>query len=194
MAGVTPSYITLAGTDIYDTTASTPVRRYVTVNDTSPSDGFIPIGIGGTNKYLCSGLSSGPGVNITNGPGSISFSSQVASAVMTGNTTAVPALVTYTPTVAGTFRVGAFATINSVSVDTLQIQVTYIDETSTSRTQTFFPQGLTSATLGTVGAFVFPTMDIRVGANQAITVAAVLTLGTGTINYDVGAAIELVSN
>lgn len=119
---------------------------------------------------------------------SSAVSARVASNNLTGQTAANASVTTYTPAALGTFRVGGYLTITAVAVDVIQMQVTYTDETSTARTQIFFPQGLTSANLATTGAYNFPPMDIRAAAS-AITVKTVLTTGAGSITYDVGATI-----
>lgn len=98
-------------------------------------------------------------------------------------------LLDYTPSV-GKYRVGVWATITAVSVDVLQIQCTWSDQNGVSRTKTFFPQGLTSANLGSTGAYVFPTMDISTDAGSNILVEAILTVGAGSITYDAGSTIQ----
>lgn len=87
-----------------------------------------------------------------------------------------------------TFRVGGYLTVTAVSLDVIQLQVTYTDETSTSRTQSFFVQGATTG-ISATGANGYSPMDIRVKQGTTITVATVLTTGTGTITYDAGSSI-----
>lgn len=106
----------------------------------------------------------------------------------TGNAT----LATFTPAAAGTYRVGGYITITAIAADVIQMQVTWTDETSTSRTLAFIPMGLTSAGLATTGATSFPTADIRVKSGTAITVSGTLTTGTGSITYDGGGSIQIV--
>lgn len=96
-------------------------------------------------------------------------------------------VVTLTPGTAGTFRVGGYVTITAVSLDVLQLQLTWTDETSTSRTLVMLPVG--GATLTTTGAFSFPCVDIRVKISTAISLAVVLTTGTGSVAYDAGGSI-----
>ena len=107
---------------------------------------------------------------------------------LTAQTAAVN-VASYTPTNDGTFRIGGYVTITAVSLDVIQLQVTWTDETNTSRTQIFYPLGSTTPGLSVTGANGFPTVDIRVKASTAITVATVLTTGTGSITYDAGASI-----
>lgn len=142
----------------------------------------------GSASTTCSG-SGGTDVCTINVPGPNPVI--VASGDLTGQTAAVSSVAAYTtPATNGTYRVGAYAVITAVTLDVIQVQVTYTDETNTSRTQLFYPQGLTSASLAVTGAFVFPTMDLRVKASTTITVLVALTTGTGSISFDVGATIE----
>lgn len=116
--------------------------------------------------------------------------STVATNYSTGQTAAIATLTQYTNGASdASYRIGGNITITAVVTDVLQLQVTYTDETNASRTQTFFPQGLTSANLATVGAFTFPTMDIRVKASSTITVKTVLTVSAGSITYNAGGTI-----
>lgn len=117
----------------------------------------------------------------------------VANNNLLNQSTAVASIATYTPSANATLRIGGYVTITAVTLDVIQLQVTYTDETTTVRTQLFFPQGLTSANLASTGAFTFPTMDIRVLSGAPITVKTVLTTGTGSIAYDVGASITKIS-
>lgn len=117
---------------------------------------------------------------------------QVANGDVTGQTTA-QTITTYTPPATGTFRVGGYVTITAVMTDVLQLQVSYTDETSTPRTVSFFPQGLTSASLATTGVFTFPEILIRAAAGSAISVNVVFTTGIGTVTYDAGGFLEQLS-
>lgn len=118
------------------------------------------------------------------------FSVIPASSDQTGLTAAVPTFLTYnTGGAVGTYRVGGYITVTAVAVDVIQFQVTYTDETAASRTQLFFPQGLTSASIATTGSYAFPPLDIRAAASSQIIVKTVLTVGGGTITYDAGANV-----
>lgn len=111
---------------------------------------------------------------------------------VTGKTTDFT-IATYTPTATSTFRIGGYIVITAVSVDVIQFQAAYTDETGASRTQLFFPQGLTSAALAATGSYNFPTVDIRVKANTTITVSTHLTTGAGSITYDAGGTIQQIN-
>lgn len=113
----------------------------------------------------------------------------VASADPTAQTAANTSVATYTTTANGTFRIGGYINIATVTVDVIEMQVTYTDENSTSQTANFFTQGATSPLLSSVSNSAFPTMDIRCKTGTAITVKTTLTTGTGSILYDCGATI-----
>lgn len=115
----------------------------------------------------------------------------VASNDLTGQTAAVSPVTSYSVPGSGsfnTFSVGGYLTVTAVSLDVIQLQVTYTDETSTSRTQSFFVQGATTG-ISATGANGYSPMNIRAKQGTSITVATVLTTGTGSITYDVGANI-----
>lgn len=113
----------------------------------------------------------------------------VASNDVTAQTAANTSVATFTTAALGTYRIGGYINITAVTVDVIEMQVTYTDENSTSQTANFFTQGATSALLSAIGNSAFPTMDIRVKTGTAITVKTTLTTGTGSITYDAGATI-----
>lgn len=140
------------------------------------------------SKNLVSATTTGTELNLLSGvtaqPRFTAASAYLTAQSAAGNVT------TLTPGSDGTYRIGGNVTITAVSVDILTLQVTYTDETSGSRTQTFFPQGLTSANLATTGAFTFPPMDIRAKSGNAITVKTNQAVGGGSETFNVGASIE----
>lgn len=112
----------------------------------------------------------------------------VATNDLTGQNAAVSSVVTTTvvnDSAYHTFMVGGYITVTAISVNTITLQVTYTDETSTSRTQSFFGEGLTTAAISTTGGFTFPPMTIRAKFNTAITVLTSI-VGIGSETYDVG--------
>lgn len=114
---------------------------------------------------------------------------------LTAQSAAVSSIITATAPndgVAHQYNVGGYITITAISVNTISLQVDYTDETSTSRTQSFFPEGLTSAALATTGAFGFPPMTIRAKFNTAITIKTI-TVGAGSQVYDVGGNIQRIN-
>lgn len=101
-------------------------------------------------------------------------------------------ITSFTPNATSTVRASCYVTITAIVTDVIKCQATYTDETSTSRTQDFFPQGLTSQALSSTGAFIYPTMDLRVKANTLVTVQIVFTTGIGSITYDTGSDLEIL--
>lgn len=130
---------------------------------------------------------------VTNGSGSLLFSSVgtvVASADLTAQTATQNVISYTTPAANGSFRVGGYVDITAVTTDVVQLQVSWTDENSASRTQIFYPMGATSPGLGVTGFVAFPTADIRAKASTSILVDAVLTTGIGSITYDVGGTLQ----
>lgn len=106
---------------------------------------------------------------------------------LTAQSAAVSSLCTFTPSATGTFEVGGYLTVTAVSLDVIALQVTYIDETSTSRTLSLL------AGISATGVNNASTMAIRAKISTAITVKTTLTTGTGSITYDVGGFIKQIA-
>lgn len=122
---------------------------------------------------------------------STSLSWLVASADLTAQTAAVTSLATYTVGAStGTFRVGGYVNITAVTLDVIQFQCTFTDETNTAQTLVFYPMGATAAGLSTTGFNALSDATIRCKNGTAITLKTVLTTGTGSITYDVGGQIQ----
>lgn len=134
------------------------------------------LGVIGNSSFQ--GTITSGAVNIT---GKADLTGQTGAVTVT--TYAVPGSTTF-----NTFEVGGYITVTAVSLDVIQLKVTWTDETSTSRTQNFFVQGATTG-VSVTGANGYSPIDIRVLKGTTITVATVLTTGTGSITYDVGALI-----
>lgn len=114
-----------------------------------------------------------------------------ASADLPAQTAAITSVTAYTASASnGTFRIGAYLNITAVTLDVIQVSVTYTDENNTAQTALFYGMGSTSAGLSAIGNSNFGVMDIRVKASTTITVKTTLTTGTGSITYDVGATIS----
>ena len=137
-----------------------------------------PYALGCTGNSLFQGNITANSINLT---GSNDLTAQTTATTVTSY--AVPGSTTF-----NTFRVGGYVTVTAVSSDVIQLQVTWTDETSTSRSQSFFVQGATTG-IGATGAYAYSPIDIRVKKGTTITVATILTTGTGSITYDVGANI-----
>jgi hypothetical protein len=119
----------------------------------------------------------------------------VASNDLTAQSAAVSSVTTVTvvnDSAYHTFNVGGYLTVTAISVNTITLQVTYTDETSTTRTQSFFGEGLTTAAVSTTGGFTFPPMTIRAKFNTSITVKTTV-VGVGSETYDVGGFIMQIN-
>jgi hypothetical protein len=177
VTGITTPTLTATNTGVVYTNAYTFYINSQPVAGTNVSiTNSYALGVNGA--ALFGGPITSTSVNLT---GSNDLTGQTGATTVTSY--AVPGSTTF-----NTFRVGGYITVTAVSLDVIQLQVTWTDETSTSRTQSFFVQGATTG-IGTTGANPYSPIDIRVKKGTTITVATVLTTGTGSITYDVGATI-----
>lgn len=198
-------------TDVTSAASSTLTNVYV-VGEAGPTLGATNTSVTYTNAYsfFINGPTAGTNVTITNPyalgitgnsllQGSVAVTGVLTAGTvniygkndLTAQTGAVGTVTSYSVPGSGsfnTFRVGGYITVTAVSLDVIQLQVTWTDETNTSRTQSFFVQGATTG-ISATGANAYSPMDIRVKQGTTITVATVLTTGTGSITYDVGATI-----
>ncbi len=85
-----------------------------------------------------------------------------------------------------TYSVGGYLTVTAISVNTVQLQVTYTDETSTSRTV-----NITGA-VATTGINDASPVTIRAKFNTNITIKTVV-VGAGSQTYDVGGYITQIN-
>jgi hypothetical protein len=111
------------------------------------------------------------------------------SADATGQTAANTNVLTVTSPNDGNnhqYSIGGYINITAISIDVLQFQCRYTDENNVSQTLTFFPMGVTSANLATTGPYSFPDTTIRVAPNTTIVFKVAVTVGGGTVTYDVG--------
>lgn len=113
-----------------------------------------------------------------------------SSADLTAQTTAANVTTFTVGSSTATFNISGYVNITAVTVDVIEMQVTYTDENSTSQTANFFTQGATSALLSAIGNSVYPPMTIRAKNGTVITVKTTLTTGTGSIAYDAGGRIQ----
>lgn len=112
-----------------------------------------------------------------------------ATSDLTAQTTAANVTTFTVGSSTATFNVSGYINITAVTVDVIEMQVTYTDENSTSQTANFFTQGATSALLSAIGNSVYPPMTIRAKNGTTITVKTTLTTGTGSITFDAGSRI-----
>lgn len=160
-----------------------PLKFTTGTNLTTPEDGAVEydgthfyISIGSTRFQLDRQTAANPTV--------------VAFSDLTGQTGAVT-VCTFTDTGSGgVYRCGGYVAITAVTLDVIQFQVTWTDETNTARTYTIVPVGGT--TLSATGVFAFPDVQVKVKPSTAVTVQVALTTGTGSIAFDCGATIEKV--
>lgn len=115
----------------------------------------------------------------------------IVDAYLTGQTGAIT-ICTTTPAADGTYRVGGFLTITAISVDVLNLQIAWKDETNTSRTISLFANGLSTVSLAATGVYLFSPVDIRAKSGNAITLQVVLTTSAGSVSYDTGGSIQFV--
>lgn len=90
----------------------------------------------------------------------------------------------------GSFMVTANLNITAISIDVIQTQVVYTDETNTSRTLIMYGMGTTSAGLTTTGVSNYaPVAELRAKAGTTITVQTTLTTGAGSITFNAHGSI-----
>lgn len=139
----------------------------------------------------------GTSVQFIKGDGSLDSNTYQVSpttADLTAQSAAVASVVTATSPNDGNahqYSIGGYLVITAISAGTVTFQLTYTDETATSRTANLFPMGLTSASLTATGAFQFPNTTIRVNPNTAITL--VTTFAGVSVTYDVGGFIQKIN-
>lgn len=90
-------------------------------------------------------------------------------------------------------EIGGYIKVRSVSVDVVSFGVSYVDENGNSQAYFVAPSGATSVSIATTGLYNFPQMQLRVAPSTTVLVQAVLTTGTGSITYDSGDNIKLIS-
>lgn len=118
-----------------------------------------------------------------------------ASADLTAQNAAVASVVAFTvanDATSHTFNVGGYLTVTAISINTITLQVTYTDETTTARTASFVGEGLTVAAVSATGGFAFPPMTIRAKFNTTITIKTAV-VGAGSETYDVGGYIMQIN-
>lgn len=117
----------------------------------------------------------------------------IASANLTGQTSTVASIAAYTPSSTGTFDISGYIRCTAYTSGTIQLQVTYTDETGTAQTNVI-PLVNTSGTpvtgANTGGMWSAMPRTIRANTSTAITVK---TVGTFGATYDVGAYIHQAS-
>lgn len=147
-----------------------------------------------THALRMTKLVAGTGVSLAYASGNITVSTAntpilQASADLTAQSAAGNVTTFTVGASTATFNISGYINITAVTVDVIEMQVTYTDENSTSQTANFFTQGATSALLSAIGNSVYPPMVIRAKNGTVITVKTTLTTGTGSIQFDTGSRV-----
>lgn len=161
----------------------------------TPSSGFFAwYTVNGSGSDTPRMTLSNTGDLATSGNATINNGKQVvnaiASANLTGQTSTVSSIAAYTPSSTGTFDISGYIRCTAYTSGTIQLQVTYTDETNTSQTN-IIPLVNTSGTpvtgANTGGFWSAMPRTIRANTSTPITVK---TVGTFGATYDVGAYIH----
>lgn len=147
-----------------------------------------------THALRMTKLVAGTGVNLAYASGNITVSTAntpilQASADLTAQSAAGNVTTFTVGASTATFNISGYINITAVTIDVIEMQVTYTDENNTSQTANFFTQGATSALLSAIGNSVYPPMVIRAKNGTVITVKTTLTTSTGSIQFDTGARV-----
>lgn len=102
---------------------------------------------------------------------------------LTGQSAAIPSLVTVTPSATTTYEVGGYLTVTAVTAGTAILQLNYTDETST-------PRSINVVTASATGLNDAATISIRALSGSPITWAT--TFAGVSVAYDIGAWIRPV--
>lgn len=109
---------------------------------------------------------------------------------LTGQTAAVSSVASFTPGHDSIVQVGGGLLVTSYTSGTINLQVSYYDQSGTSQTATLILQnnsGTATAGAGASGAFYGNDLDLVAQAGHSVTV---LTSGTFTATYNVSANIK----
>lgn len=124
-----------------------------------------------------------------NGTTTVTLLSNTQAQNVTGKTAAF-SFNTFQPTATTTYQINGYAVVNSVTLDVIQPQCVFTDETSTSRTITFTVMGtagsIVSGGISATGYYSVVPSILRVKANTSVVCSVALTTGTGSISYDTG--------
>ena len=125
-----------------------------------------------------------PGLSlVTVMPGEVTLVSSNVNESLLAQTANISSLATLTPTTTGTYSIGGWVAITAVSLDVLEVVVSWTDQNGNAQTATL------GSGLGTTGFFTFPAITIQAKASDAITISTSLTTSSGSISYDAGGTI-----
>jgi len=112
---------------------------------------------------------------------------------LTAKTAPIANVISYTPLVIGTYRVGVYLNVISINTTTsIGVEITYTDENNLFKTINLYSQGATSPFVSYPGNYAFPLFDIRCKAGSPITVLTVQGTYTAPYSYDVGGTITKI--
>lgn len=170
-AGTTPQFLV---------NASGIITR---VNNTPGANGSLLIA--STTGWIPATLTAGTGVQIVNGANSITiFATPTRSDTLKAQSGAISTISTFTPTTTGLFNISGMINVTALSLDVLQVQITYKDETGTTQTISW------GSSISATGFTSLPTTTIWAQSGTAIVTKTTLTTGTGSIAYDIASYIE----
>lgn len=151
--------------------------------------GYAPVVVDSTGNLWA--YISGVWTSLTGGSSSPTLPSVEASNDVTGQSG--PALVVNTAEGSGHYRVGGYVNITAISGDTLQLQLSYTDETSTIRSIILTPQGAASPDLSSVAVYLFPSVTFRITGASTILLEVIQTVSGGSNTWNAGGVIERLS-
>jgi len=179
---------TLTASQIVGTDGSKNLTSIATTGSGSVALATSPV-LTTPNIGAATGTSLATTGNITINSGNQVVSAR-ASGDLTGQTSTVSSIAAYTPSSTGTFDISGYIRCTAYTSGTIQLQVTYTDETNTSQTN-IIPLVNTSGTpvtgANTGGFWSAMPRTIRANTSTPITVK---TVGTFGATYDVGAYIH----
>lgn len=144
--------------------------------------------------------SAGSVLTDTSGAGALSWTAPHSTSPINGITIASVLARTTTGNIGGVYavpmpnsgfyRFNVWLDVTAVTVGTVLITVNFTDFRSVSQTISFFPSGLTSASVATTGYYPMQAFTTYCKGGTNITVTATVT---GTITYDAGLALEYIN-
>jgi len=96
----------------------------------------------------------------------------------------------FTPSTDVVCQAGGYILINSISTNTMHLEVSFTDHTNTARLIPIYPVG-TSTDATTAGYYIFPTVIFKAKSGTTVNVQTGGTAG-GSMNYDWGSNISIL--
>jgi hypothetical protein len=147
--------------------------------------------VSGVRLFSIPQISSGVGYELTDSSGKGDFLSKppYSSAAFDSAQTSAQTITSYSPPKNGTYSISPTLKVISVTTDSIQVAVTFTDETGASQTLAFWPMGQNGPHIGTTGVYAFSPMIIR-ASSASISVVTTLPTTGGSIKYNAGASIK----